>query len=251
LIKDLEDLTEVKSELKEEKPVEVLETNEVENPTQDPLKQDSFEIVDEEPQITQVNDIKTKDIIREEFDKIMEEMLNPKENVDQQVQQDKPIFLNKDEEVPLLEEKQIEKVDTDPAVEFVSNIENMITQKFEKCKKKILRKVGQQTSKFISKMKEEEAKKLKVKEKEVSTHQHMYVTCDGCGVSPIVGNRYKCAVCEDFDYCENCEELYKDVHIHPFIKIRTYERAPVRIMCAIRDEQNPISIENSKFKEKK
>jgi len=44
--------------------------------------------------------------------------------------------------------------------------------------------------------------------------------------------------------------LYKDVHIHPFIKIRTWERAPVKIMCAIRDEQNPINVENSKFIEK-
>jgi len=117
-------------------------------------------------------------------------------------------------------------------------------------KKKILSGVKDQANKFLIKMKEEEAEKQKTKENLANKHKHSYVTCDGCSVSPIIGNRYKCAVCEDFDYCENCEELYKDVHIHPFIKIRTWERAPVKIMCAVREEQNPINIENSKFVEK-
>ncbi len=32
------------------------------------------------------------------------------------------------------------------------------------------------------------------------------VACDGCGVHPIIGIRYKCSVCENFDYCEMCED---------------------------------------------
>lgn len=47
---------------------------------------------------------------------------------------------------------------------------------------------------------------------------HQMVTCDGCGVNPVVGLRYKCSVCTDFDFCENCEENVK--HEHPFIKIK-------------------------------
>ena len=35
---------------------------------------------------------------------------------------------------------------------------------------------------------------------------HFGVKCDGCGKFPIVGCRYKCAVCDDFDYCEDCEK---------------------------------------------
>ena len=35
---------------------------------------------------------------------------------------------------------------------------------------------------------------------------HKGVTCDGCGVYPIIGCRYKCAICPNFDYCENCEK---------------------------------------------
>lgn len=37
---------------------------------------------------------------------------------------------------------------------------------------------------------------------------HKLVICDGCEVFPLVGIRYKCAVCEDFDYCETCEEKH-------------------------------------------
>lgn len=33
---------------------------------------------------------------------------------------------------------------------------------------------------------------------------HYGVTCDGCGVKPIVGIRYKSSVQYDFDYCEKC-----------------------------------------------
>ncbi|KAH7726155.1 Ref(2)P protein [Aphelenchoides avenae] len=36
--------------------------------------------------------------------------------------------------------------------------------------------------------------------------------CDQCGVEPIVGVRYKCAVCEDYDLCLKCEE--RGLHDH-------------------------------------
>ena len=48
---------------------------------------------------------------------------------------------------------------------------------------------------------------------------HPMVSCDGCGMTPIIGNRYKCSICYNFDYCQNCEEMYKNEHNHPFIKI--------------------------------
>ena len=62
---------------------------------------------------------------------------------------------------------------------------------------------------------------------------HSGVKCDGCGMCPIVGARYKCAVCEDFDYCANCEEAYSTVHQHPFIKINNPEQAPYMIKCVL------------------
>eukprot|EP00003_Mantamonas_plastica_P025215 TRINITY_DN488_c0_g1_i2.p1 TRINITY_DN488_c0_g1~~TRINITY_DN488_c0_g1_i2.p1 ORF type:complete len:468 (+),score=167.98 TRINITY_DN488_c0_g1_i2:1130-2533(+) len=34
---------------------------------------------------------------------------------------------------------------------------------------------------------------------------HQGITCDSCGVGPIVGTRYNCKECHDFDLCESCE----------------------------------------------
>jgi len=47
---------------------------------------------------------------------------------------------------------------------------------------------------------------------------HTYVTCDGCGMKPIVGVRYKCITCPDFDFCENCEK--SKTHEHCFLKMK-------------------------------
>jgi len=48
---------------------------------------------------------------------------------------------------------------------------------------------------------------------------HRGITCDGCGMSPIVGVRYKSVLRADYDLCENCEKEHdpKD----PLIKIKT------------------------------
>ena len=50
---------------------------------------------------------------------------------------------------------------------------------------------------------------------------HSNVMCDGCGMLPIKGWRYKCSICDDYNLCENCEE--KIGHNHPFLKI-TYSQ---------------------------
>jgi hypothetical protein len=47
---------------------------------------------------------------------------------------------------------------------------------------------------------------------------HPHVRCDGCNASPITGIRYKCSVCEDFDFCETCEA--NRPHDHAFLKIK-------------------------------
>jgi len=65
--------------------------------------------------------------------------------------------------------------------------------------------------------------------------EHTGVVCDGCEVAPITGNRYKCSVCKDFDYCSNCEEN-KD-HPHPFLKIRNPSENPVVMMTILNEEK--------------
>lgn len=47
---------------------------------------------------------------------------------------------------------------------------------------------------------------------------HYGVTCDGCNMSPLVGIRYKCSDCPDYDLCEQCEA--RGTHSrHLFLKI--------------------------------
>lgn len=70
---------------------------------------------------------------------------------------------------------------------------------------------------------------------EFSLKTHQNVACDGCGVSPIIGIRYKCSVCKNFDFCEMCEDRIS--HEHPFIKILRPENAPSMIVTAVQEEQ--------------
>ena len=62
--------------------------------------------------------------------------------------------------------------------------------------------------------------------------EHTGVACDGCGVNPIRGLRFKCTVCKDFDYCSLCEERLN--HEHAFLKIKEPNGAP-SFLCTILD----------------
>jgi hypothetical protein len=65
---------------------------------------------------------------------------------------------------------------------------------------------------------------------------HERVICDGCGKGPIVGARFKCSVCQDFDFCSVCEATKQ--HDHPFLKINKPEQAPVAMVTVV-DEKMP------------
>lgn len=49
---------------------------------------------------------------------------------------------------------------------------------------------------------------------------HYRVKCDGCGVAPIQGVRYKCGICLDYDLCEKCEASNKHDPQHVLLKIK-------------------------------
>lgn len=46
---------------------------------------------------------------------------------------------------------------------------------------------------------------------------HMNVVCDGCRAHPIIGRRFKCMICPNYDLCESCEA--KDDHEHPMLRL--------------------------------
>jgi len=50
---------------------------------------------------------------------------------------------------------------------------------------------------------------------------HERITCDSCHTSPIIGIRYKCTVCRDFDICGKCETENKHPSNHILMKIRS------------------------------
>lgn len=64
---------------------------------------------------------------------------------------------------------------------------------------------------------------------------HNRVNCDGCGQKGIIGIRYKCAVCPDFDFCQRCEALID--HPHPFLKIKNLKQTPRKIITVLDDEE--------------
>ena len=62
---------------------------------------------------------------------------------------------------------------------------------------------------------------------------HSNVSCNNCGIYPIIGNRFKCSVCNNFDFCQRCEK--NTFHEHSFIKITNPEQAPKVIFCTFDD----------------
>jgi len=48
---------------------------------------------------------------------------------------------------------------------------------------------------------------------------HTGITCDGCTVFPIVGERWKCSICHDFDLCASCHNLGVHPKSHPMNQI--------------------------------
>jgi len=95
------------------------------------------------------------------------------------------------------------------------HISRIIPALTEEIKKAVTSKLSQQSQKVV----------------------HECVRCDGCQKKPIVGVRYKCAICHDFDFCEECEA--KNIHPHPFLKIRRPEQAPKSILVGIEDNELP------------
>ena len=85
----------------------------------------------------------------------------------------------------------------------------------------ILSKAKEVTNKLAEKFKGLESLNISVnstkdKKEEEKKEVHYNFKCDGCGMNPIVGKRYKCNSCRNFDYCEKCFEKNKSTHKHSF-----------------------------------
>lgn len=47
---------------------------------------------------------------------------------------------------------------------------------------------------------------------------HKGIKCNGCGINDIRGIRYKCSTCQNYNLCEDCEDIID--HNHVFVKIK-------------------------------
>lgn len=71
---------------------------------------------------------------------------------------------------------------------------------------------GHQVLDLLYRIGEEQAKR--------NGYQHRGVQCNGCSMQPIMGIRYHCANCWDYDLCEMCEAQQIHHKTHVFYKIR-------------------------------
>ena len=69
--------------------------------------------------------------------------------------------------------------------------------------------------KFICLIKKSE----KNEEKNIFETIHHNIRCNICKKNNIKGIRYKCAICPDFNFCENCEMNKGKQHGHPLIRL--------------------------------
>ncbi len=68
-----------------------------------------------------------------------------------------------------------------------------------------------------------------------NNNYHYGIKCDNCNLFPIVGCRYKCSICEDFNICEKCETIMGFSHSHPLIKINKPQMKPVILKIFLRN----------------
>ena len=100
------------------------------------------------------------------------------------------------------------KKDKDEEKEFENNIQNIIESNIDNIKKDVLNSVILEVSKSKINKKNHNRKEV----------IHNGIKCNGCGMDPIIGIRYKCIECDNFNFCEKCEEI--GGHPHLFYKIK-------------------------------
>jgi len=78
---------------------------------------------------------------------------------------------------------------------------------------------------------------------------HYGITCDGCRANPIRGNRWNCAVCPDYDHCDDCISQEHLHYGHSFVKIETSQYQNPHARAQTR-RQRALETEDGSDKEK-
>jgi hypothetical protein len=140
-------------------------------------------------------------------------------------------------------DKKLDRFKQDLLEKTLNKADIVLSNFFEKYKKKF-------ESNIVEVVKSAPIKESQPKQNKIEV-VHEGVRCDGCKVSPIKGDRYKCSVCEDYDFCSQCEEANENnqlaiPHTHPFIRLRRVENQESGHKIQNKpDGEKKISIEDS------
>lgn len=60
---------------------------------------------------------------------------------------------------------------------------------------------------------------------QVNQSVHVGVQCENCKCTNLIGIRYKCFICENYNLCQKCEAYSQSIHApgHCFLKLRVPE----------------------------
>ena len=101
-------------------------------------------------------------------------------------------------------------------------LENYIKQFYDLEEKRQL-----ETSQFSQIIISDQSKnKININNKSICKTIHNNIKCENCSKNPIIGYRYKCSLCNNYNLCEECEEKNEisQNHPHDFIKIKNEEK---------------------------
>jgi hypothetical protein len=97
---------------------------------------------------------------------------------------------------------------------IIETVTNLVNKNIHNLRAELIKKTIEETTKAV-----EECFNIAKKEEKNET-VHSGFSCNICNVFPIVGNRYKCTHCFDYDVCQKCDETVGVSHPHPLIKHR-------------------------------
>ena len=197
------------------------------------------EIIEEKEEIDEINtdsnkinlndededskEIKVPEITR---DMVIASIVNQvKENI-----QKTRLLIEKKEKEKKEEKKRLEEEKKQNTKNVTDKINNLIINRFNNLRNELLNeskiKFSQINTESQIQLKNKEKNNIKKdnSNKDIniihSLEEHTGISCNKCGKNPIIGNRYCCAYCNNFNYCEKCEEEFGFNHGHPLYKFK-------------------------------
>ena len=156
------------------------------------------------------------------IEEVHEEQFNPNK-IKEEVNKNVKAHYEKDIENKM---KEINKVLTKKLEEKINELEQRYLKKFNKKEEQMNLIYSQNTQKinelsgYLLNLKGGQDKNFQNINKCDTVHNG--IKCQKCFQEPIIGYRYKCSVCHDYNLCQICEEKnsISGEHQHDFIKIR-------------------------------